>query len=161
MTMRTIVGVAAVLLAAGWASSCGAAGETQRETQAIELDKTEMARVEIKIGAGELRVKSGTPKLMEAEFAYNVAAWKPVVNYRADASRGTLTISQPDSTGAMGNTVNTWDLTLNDTLPLDLATSMGAGEANLELGRMNLRNLEVNVGVGELRVDLRGEPKQD
>ena len=43
------------------------------------------------MGSGELRVTSGTPKLMEGKFAYNVADWKPVVDYRAGgASTGEL-----------------------------------------------------------------------
>ena len=33
-------------------------------------------------GSGQLSIKSGTTKFMEGAFAYNVADWKPVVNYR-------------------------------------------------------------------------------
>ena len=160
--VRASIAVAVVsLFLSGCEIHSVATGETRRETKAIELDKTEMARVEISMGAGELRVQSGTPKLLEANFAYNVPDWKPVVDYKASASGGDLTISQPNNLGRFGNTVNTWELKLNGQLPLDVTANLGAGEADLKLGQMNLRGVKVNVGVGEVTMDLRGEPKRD
>ena len=35
------------------------------------------------MGAGELTIASGTSKLAEGTFTYNVPEWKPVVDYRA------------------------------------------------------------------------------
>jgi hypothetical protein len=167
MMLRSVAGMAvlvtgATLLLSGCGFGSGATGETRHETTYIERDKAEMARVEIRMSAGELSVKSGTPKLLEADFAFNVPDWRPVVDYRPSPSRGDLTISQPEnSTRFFGNTVNTWQLKLNGELPLDVVTHLGAGEANLELGQMNLRNVEVNMGAGELKMDLRGEPKSN
>jgi hypothetical protein len=159
--LRTSIAVAAAsLLCGGCEMIPGGTGETRHETRVIELDKAETGRVQIKMGAGELRVQSGTPKLLEANFAYNVPDLKPVVDYKATASGGELTISQPDSS-SFRNTVNTWDVKLNGQLPMDVSASLGAGEANLELGRMNLRSVKVNVGVGEVEMDLRGEPTRD
>ncbi|HEU4693342.1 MAG TPA: hypothetical protein VFS23_33495, partial [Vicinamibacterales bacterium] len=37
---------------------------------------------------------------------------------------------------------------------------LGAGEAELALGELNLRNLQVGIGAGQVHVDLRGTPKQ-
>jgi hypothetical protein len=161
--MSRAVGVAAVaLLLSGCNVGSVVTTETRHEATSIELDKSEMARVELRMGAGELHVKSGTPKLLEADFTYNVPEWRPVVDYRASASRGDLTISQPEhSRSRLGRTVYTWDLTLNGQLPVEVATTLGAGDANLELGHMNLRRVEVNIGAGEMRMDLRGEPARD
>jgi hypothetical protein len=160
--VRTTIAIAtASLFLGGCEVGSLATSETRHETRAIELDKTEMARVEIRMGAGELRVTSGTPKLLEAAFAYNIPDWKPVVDYRASASGGDLTISQPNALGGFGHTVNNWELKLNDQLPLDVTASLGAGEADLDLGRMNLRSVTVNVGAGKMKMDLRGEPRRD
>jgi len=161
MLKASVAITAAALLLSGCQHISVATSETRHETKSIELDKTETARVEIDMGAGELDVKSGTPKLLEADFAYNVPDWKPVVDYRASASRGDVTISQRKNSSSFGNTVNTWKLKLNDQLPLEVTANLGAGEANLELGQMNLRSVEVNVGVGEMKMDLRGDPKRD
>ena len=37
----------------------------------------------------------------------------------------------------------------------------GAGESRLDLGDLTLRRVNVEMGVGELRMDLRGAPKND
>jgi hypothetical protein len=149
------VGTAAILGGCGFGSV--PTGETRNETVSFDLDNSEKARVEIGMGSGELHIHSGTLKLMEGTFAYNVPDWKPVVKYQA----GELTVSQPNHSGSFGNTVNNWDVKLNGDLPLEITANIGAGEANLELGQMNLSRVELNIGAGEMKVDLRGEPKRD
>jgi hypothetical protein len=42
-----------------------------------------------------------------------------------------------------------------------VVASLGAGDATLELGGLNLRNVNVNLGAGDVTVDLTGEPKRD
>jgi hypothetical protein len=54
-------------------------GPTTHESKAVELGKSELARVELKMGVGELNVDGGSPKLLEADFLYNVPAWKPLM----------------------------------------------------------------------------------
>lgn len=158
-----LVGVtAAALLVGGCGFGMVATGETVSETKLIELDKAASVRAHIRMGAGELRVKSGGPKLLDATFTYNVPEWKPLVDYRSTPSGGELSISQPDgSRGGLGNTVYEWDLTLNDDVPLEIIANLGAGEVHLDLGRMNLGRVEVNLGAGEVEMDLRGEPRRD
>ncbi len=137
------------------------AGPTVHDTQSIDLDKSEMARVEIKMGAGELELNGGSPKLLDADFTYNVAAWKPEVKYTSSGFRGQLTIEQPRGVHSGGHVTYQWNLRLNNDLPLDIVTHLGAGTARMNLGGVSLRSLEVNVGVGELRLDLTGKPQRD
>jgi len=112
------------------------------------------------MGAGELNVDGGTPKLVDGEFTFNVPAWKPRVDYHSTGSRGDLVIEQTENIGAMGDTQNRWDLKLNDGVLMDLVTHLGAGEARMNLGSLSLRNVELNIGAGEVRMDLRGNPKR-
>jgi len=152
-TLLALVGTTALL------SGCGfdATGETRNETVSFDLDDSKAVRVGIRMGGGELKVTGGTAKLVEGEFAYNVPEWKPVIAYEA----GELKLAQPGYSASFGNAVNNWDVTLNNTVPLDLTANLGAGEANLELGKMNLSRVELTIGAGEMNVDLRGEPKRD
>lgn len=136
-------------------------GAVQHETQSIDLDKSEMARVDIKLGAGELQVDGGSPKLMEADFEYNIASWKPIVRYDASSFRSQLYIEQPGGVHGGSHVDYKWNLRFNDKIPLDVAMDLGAGEARMNLGSMNLRSVQVNVGVGEVTVDLRGKPTRD
>ena len=162
MTQNLVGLTAAVLLVSGCGFGMVATGETRRETVTIALDKAARVRTEIRMEAGELRVKSGSPKLLDATFSFNVDEWKPVVEYRVTGSDGELNILQPrGSRAGFGNTVNEWELDLNADVPLELVANLGAGEVNLDLGRMNLGRVEVNIGAGEVDVDLRGEPRRD
>ena len=136
-------------------------GPDQHETQAVELDKSEMARVEIKMGVGELTLDGGSPKLLDADFTYNVPSWKPMIHVDSSSFRKQITIEQPAGSHGGSHMTYKWDIHLNDTVPMDVIAHLGAGEARLNLGSVDLRSLEMNIGVGEVRVDLRGKPTRD
>ncbi len=138
-----------------------ASGPTEHATKIIEMDKSELARVHLKMGAGELKVRGGSKNLLEADFTYNIPSWKPEVKYEFASFRSRLDIEQPSGHSSSGDHRYEWDLRLNDTKPLSLEMEFGAGKANLTLGSMNLREVAVNMGVGELAMDLRGQPKSD
>lgn len=160
MTLQAGLATAALLL-------CGCnldrpiGGPAQHENKVIDLDKSEMARVDIGMGAGELRVHGGSSKLLEADFTYSNPASKPVVDYHSGALRSEIRIQQRDVGPGVGDSDYKWDLGLNDNVALDLTTHLGAGQAVMDLGQLNLRSVEVNLGAGEVRMDLRGNPKRD
>jgi hypothetical protein len=134
-------------------------GPVHTENRSVDLDQSEEVRVELKMGAGELTVRGGSPKLMDGEFRYNRPVMRPDVHYDASGFRGHLYVEQSSHGHSAGS--NRWDVRLNDAKPVDLQVDFGAGEGRLELGSLNLRNIEVHMGVGQLRMDLRGTPKHD
>lgn len=136
-------------------------GPVQYSSESVEMDDSELVRVDLNMGAGDLRVTDGGAKLMRADFAYNVPEWKPEVRYSRTGKQAALTIQQPgkNHTTVLGNTKYTWELQLNRKAPLDLSFHFGAGQAKLDLGSLDLRGVEVNMGVGQLDMDLRGTPK--
>jgi hypothetical protein len=161
MIVRSVVPALAAVFLVGCDISTVPAGPAEHESQSVELDKSEMARVELRMGAGNLNIKGGSPKFVEADFTYNVASWKPQFRYTNTGVRGDLIIEQPSHSHVHGGTTNyTWDLRFNDEKPLDLTIHFGAGEANLNLGGLSLRSVDVEMGVGELQLDLRGNPKR-
>ena len=136
-------------------------GPVEYATESVELEGAEDVRVDLRMGAGELRVTDGAQKLMRADFTYNIPSWKPEVRYRRDGAHGTLTIEQPGHNHtAFGNMKYRWDLQLNNKVPLDIAAHFGAGQARLDLGSLLLRGVEIEMGVGQLDLDLRGRPRQ-
>ena len=136
------------------------AGPTVHDTQAIDLDRSESTRLDLKIGAGELKVSGGAAKKMEAEFEYSQSL-KPTVEHRTSGSTSEITVAQTGSGGfSFGGNKSRWDLRLNDEVPMDVAAKLGAGQADMQLGSLNLRSLNVDIGVGEVNVDLRGTPKK-
>lgn len=132
-------------------------GETRTTTKTVPLGQEKSVDVEIKMGAGELRVASGSSDLMNADFAYNVDAWKPEVRYNATGGHGTLTIQQPSGGhNYRGRTRYDWDVRLNGQVPMALNVNMGAGKSNLNLAGLNINELNLNVGAGEADIDLDG-----
>ena len=136
-------------------------GETQTESRTVELGGAKSVRVNVKMGAGELKVAGGSSKLMDATFTYNVARWKPEVKYSVSGDVGNLDVEQPESGHTMGHTRYEWDLHLNNKVPTDIQVDMGAGKSTLTLGGMALKSLRVNIGAGETTVDLTGDWKNN
>ena len=136
-------------------------GPLEHDFRTIDRDSAELVRVDLTMGAGILRVDSGTDKLATADFTYNLAAWKPEFRYRSAGGHGTLTIAQPEThTHTLGGRKNDWDLRLNREVPFEIAAHFGAGEAHMDLGGLTLRDVDIEMGVGELELDLRGSPKK-
>jgi hypothetical protein len=149
-----------VLSLSGCGPEWGPAGPERIETQNVDLDNSEEVRAELKMGAGELRIHGGASKLMEARFVYNRLRLRPEVSYRGGGFRGHLVVEEPHGVHGGSNRYE-WDLAFNDTKPLDLEVTCGAGESRLDLGDLSLRRVNVEMGVGQLRMDLRGTPKND
>ena len=161
MIIRSLLPAVAAVFLWGCEISTAPTGPTQHESKSVDLDKSEMARVNLKMGAGNLNIKGGSSKLVEADFTYNVPSWKPQFRYENTGVRGDLTIEEPSNSAVHeNNTKYAWDLRFNDDLPMDLTVNFGAGEADLNLGSMSLRSLDIEMGVGELKLDLRGQPKR-
>lgn len=132
-------------------------GETRTEQQAVDIgESAKSTRIRVEMAAGELMVTGGATRLMEGEFTYNVDRFKPII----ERNPGELRISQEDAGGFNVGGESRWELRFNTTLPLEMIARLGAGEAELDLGELNLQNLEVGIGAGAVNVDLRGTPKQ-
>jgi hypothetical protein len=114
------------------------------------------------MGAGELNLTGGADQLMEGDFSYNVADWKPEVSYDVGGDEGELVVKQGGAGGSNlgGEARNEWEIRLNDELPTDLVVQMGAGESDLDLASLALEGLKLQMGAGKTTVDLTGDYAQ-
>lgn len=160
MILKSLLPGWMALCLAGCVINTSPTGPLQYDSFHLDRDRSEMVKVNLNMGAGKLQVGSGTEKLLQAYFTYNVPAWKPIVKYDG----GTLTIDQ-GKTGHVnfnpGPMKYEWDLRFGRETPLDFGVNFGAGEAQLDLGSLNLRAVNVQIGVGSLNLDLRGRPQHD
>ena len=76
-------------------SSNARVGELRTESHSVELDDAKSVRVEVKVGAAQLKVSGGAEKLLESDFTYNVAKMKPEVKYE----NGVLVVQHADVKG--------------------------------------------------------------
>jgi predicted small secreted protein len=162
---RSVFLLVAGALAAVFLASCGTEGigDLRRESRSVDLDNAQSVRAELKMGAGELNLTGGADALMEGDFAYNVADWKPEVNYDVTGDAGELSVEQGsgEDIPVGGDARNEWDLRLNDDVPIDLNAEMGAGESDLDLDSLTLTGLDLQMGAGKTTVDLTGDYDRD
>lgn len=138
-------------------------GELKSETRRVEADGADSLRAVIHMTQGNLQLTGGVADIMDADFTYDDADWKPpAVAYAVDAdAQGELAVKQLAAhRPAMRQGRSEWVIRLNQDLPTDLDVKFGAGEADLKLGDMMLDRLRVESGVGELKLDLSGEWKR-
>jgi hypothetical protein len=137
-------------------------GETRTTSKSVPLGHEKSVDVDVNMGAGDLRLAGASYDLMNADFTYNVDAWKPEVIYSGAGGLGTLTIRQPSGRGNYrGRRRYAWDIRLNNGVPLAVNVNLGAGKANLSLAGLNLRHFNLNVGTGEADIDLDGAWQHD
>ena len=160
--------LAVLLVVTLFVGSCGAqgqqVGEMQRQSESVDLENAQSARVELRMGAGELNVSGRADALMEADFSYNVSEWEPEVSYDVSGETGELSVEQGSSDEGVrvgGDARNEWDLRFNDEVPTDLQVEMGAGESDLDLDSLTLTRLDLEMGAGQTTVDLTGDYGQD
>jgi len=154
--------IGGAILLSGCVMHTSEAGPTQYDSPSFERGDVKEVRLNLEMGAGDLKVGTGTRKLMQAYFTYNVPSWKPVVDYSTSGDAGSLTVRQPGGRhGHFGNTKYEWDLRLSQDVPIDFRLNFGAGKAELDLGSLMMRSVTVDMGVGSLNMDLRGNPKHD
>jgi hypothetical protein len=156
-------GVAAKVGPFDYRPSSRVVGELKSEAKLLEIGEATRLRAEIKMTMGVLELSGGAEQALDASFIYDDADWKPpVVEYAVDdTGRGNLVVKQK-TTGrpAMRQGQCEWVISLNPDLPTELDVRFGAGKAALRLGGMDLEELRVESGVGELLLDLSGEWKR-
>ncbi len=161
-SVQLLVAAVAVALLVG---ACGTqrVGEMQRDSQSVDLENARSVHTNLRMGAGELNITGGADALMEGDFSYNVADWKPEVDYSVSGDTGELIVEQGSGEGVPlgGDARNEWDVRFNDEVPTDLVVEMGAGESDLDLDSLTLTGLTLRMGAGETTVDLTGDYGED
>ncbi len=136
-------------------------GPLRTESASTQLQGAEQVRVSLRMGAGELNVKSGADALMDAEFTYNVQAWKPEVTYSVANGEGNLNVQQSNTDEiTIGEGIrNTWDISLSNQVPLDVHIECGAGNHDVDLSGLQVTGLDMKLGAGSATVDVSDNPE--
>jgi hypothetical protein len=157
-----VLGIVVLIFGALACDNSEPVGETRTESKTVQLGAAKAVRVNLKMGAGELKVAGGASGLLNADFTYNVPRWKPEVQYDVTGDTGQLTVQQPPGSGGHGGrTRYEWDLRFNNHVPMEMTIDLGAGSTNLDLAGLTLGKLKVNIGAGETTINLDGKWKND
>ncbi|MGM7700289.1 toast rack family protein [Pseudalkalibacillus sp. Hm43] len=134
----------------------------EKTKKVIERKEEKELEVSLQLGAGKLQVTGGTNQIMEGTFSYKGEEMDPHVNYEIhENQKGDLTVSQKSTKGwDFFSVKQDWEVALNDTLPLSLNLALGAGKSDLNLTNLKLKDLVIEAGVGETKIDLSGDWKE-
>jgi hypothetical protein len=139
-------------------SSCvvsldGLGGETNYVdfTQSEPAGDEELLRAQVELKVGQIEVEPGSnSNSYELELHYNELAFEPVVDFIHEGVVADLSVGlEGEGKSFRGLGENRLFLRLSPETPLELETSNGVGECNLNLTGMKVRSLVLESGVGE------------
>lgn len=155
--LRLLIALALTALAL-LAPSLAHAQDWQTVSQSRQHGGEDALRVDVEYAAGTLSLATAGPgELYRMSMRYNADALTPRISY--DASR--LRIGMQDArirgrnmrSGAL-------DLKLSPDVPIDLALSFGAAEAELDLGGLRLRSVRIQTGASKTRMNVSSPNSQ-
>lgn len=156
-----LAGVALLLFGTGCNLVNSDPGPTKTEEHEIDAGTAETVRAEIRMGAGELHLQGGGTKLLAGSFRYSERIGQPTVRYEVTGSRGLLSVESPKNASLIGKMVNEWTLRMGSQAPLEMNVKLGGGTASLDVSTLPLRSIEVEMGAGEMKLNLAGKYTND
>jgi hypothetical protein len=120
-------------------------------TQSEPAGDEELLRAQVQLKVGQIEVEPGSnDNSYELELHYNELAFEPVVEFVREAKVADLSIGlEGEGKFFSGSGQNRLFLRLSPDTPLELETSNGVGECNINLTGMKLRSLVLESGIGE------------
>jgi hypothetical protein len=132
-----------------------------RESRTIERQDAQSVHTSVQASAGQFTISGGSTHLLDADFSFSDSYAIPHVDYRVDSGLGQLAISQDDRNSHFGVSHNDWNLRFSNDVPQELKVDLGAGQGHLRLQDIPIARLTVNMGAGQVDVDLTGDRKKD
>ncbi|HSJ24773.1 MAG TPA: hypothetical protein VK929_08910 [Longimicrobiales bacterium] len=144
------------------ATGCGAdsarAQDWDTVTSSRSIGDEQDLRVNVEYGAGTLNLGSAPEgSLYRADLRYDRASFTPRMDFEDGRLRVGVTGSEVRGRSIRGSEL---DLLVTRTLPVDLTLQFGAAEANLDLGGIRVRNLELQTGASRTTLTV-SEPNPD
>src|SRR5882757_924593 len=129
--------------------------------ESIDKKGAKSVRFSVKMPAGDLTMSGGAEPLLAADFSFGSSWGQPKIEYSVNNGAGELSIEQDGGGTLVTNSDNTWNLKVNNSIPIDLEIDIGAGRGVLRFAKVDLTRLELNIGAGQADVDLTGERAKD
>lgn len=129
------------------------AGQEWRNLNASrQVSTEERLDVQVKYGVGRLRIEPGRPgELYRVGLRYDAELFEPVAEYRS----GRLTVGVEGTGKSMrmrNQEAGEMKLTVTPDIPVSMALSFGAVEADMELGGLRIARVRVETGASDSRL---------
>jgi hypothetical protein len=133
------------------------AGKTETIHRSVQAQGAKTLVAALEMRNGRLRVSGGAGDIFEGSFTSNVTRWEPDIDYGLNGSEGDLQVIQGESGfPRFWDTRNEWELRFNDSIPLDLTTSLSSASASFHMNTLPVISLQVDSSSGDVDADLSG-----
>ena len=144
----------AMALAALAGAGAAQAQDYRTATESRQRRGEEALVVNVQFGVGEFRLRPGPERVLyRMNLRYDARAFEPVSDYDADTRRLRVGV---EGLNHRGNRINysdmpeqRLDLELSPAVPTELDLAFGAGAADIELGDLSLRQIDIKGGASE------------
>jgi hypothetical protein len=125
-------------------------------TQTEPAGDEELLRATVSLKVGQIEIEPGSASnSYELELHYNELAFEPDISFDREAEVANLSVGlEGEHKAFSGLAENRLLLRLSPEIPVELDTSNGVGECNLNLSGMKLRSLILKSGVGETTLNM-------
>ncbi|MBE9468434.1 MAG: DUF4097 family beta strand repeat protein [Bacteroidetes bacterium] len=131
------------------------------DIEVIKLNNAKFVDAEILMGAGKLKISDGATDLLEAGFAFTYKEFKGNIKYEVIDEKGRLKIIQPSSNKNFNiknhrikGYKNIWDLRFNKNVPMNMLIKLGAGDAEININELLIEKLDLKLGAGKADINL-------
>lgn len=158
--LLAVVVMVGILSAVGvWGNRVFFSSEGVREVL-IEKDDAISLNADIQMGYGDLSVTGGADGWIEGTIDTNKKKLRPTVSYKKKRNVGNAKIEQKGKVlSGIGDVRNSWELKLNNEIPVNLDIEMGVSDSSLDLSGIRLNELSIDAGVSDTTIDLSGDWK--
>lgn len=143
---------------AAYTCTLGCAGSLSPEVVSVrhEFEPADVERLHVRVsmGAGILEVHGCDCGFARAQLRYDSRLSRPRVDYRVNEGQAWLSIEDDDIEIRRRHETKQFELCLGTEVPTAVELELGAGTARFASGNIELTQLEIDGGVGELSLDL-------
>jgi hypothetical protein len=163
LLLVSILAVFVILAGLGsvlWFSGGGLIQEEELMGSSVNqpLGNIDQAEISISSAVGELTVGSLTePSILVSGEVSKGSNPQVYTNYKVEGKTGFFEMDTRNWNNLPQAKPWSWDLGLNQQIPLGFESSMAVGDMNLNLAELTLSSLDANQAVGELTVSLAGQ----
>jgi hypothetical protein len=133
-----------------------AAQQVKKYTKNVEAQGATAVQVRLTQSAGTLKLSGGANQLLEGAFTITNQAWQPQITYNSQNQKGMLVVKQPktDNINMEDGDHNDWQVRLNNSIPMDIELTVGAGQSTIDLRNTKLTKLHLKAGAGDFTVNI-------
>lgn len=135
----------------------------QEENNAFKTAGLKVVNTKIDLKVGKLNINNSNDNNINSRINFNNTKWKPVIKHMKDSYGGYINISQfgVRNVTESSKSINSLDLSFSKSVPINMKIKAGVSDVKADLSKLQLSNLDINMGNGNLYLNVAGNYKKN